>query len=132
MFVTADPAYDTPARHPAFLDRFDPGFLRPHRHPRPARPVLHRARHPAARPRRRAADGDEVEHAADVYAFAPDGRAYLAYDNTATPAGVRDDLRALLAGRTPAPVADADLVASGGVGRVGLVSVYRAFVRARP
>ena len=130
VFVTADPAYDTPARIRTFLDRFDPSFLGLTGSLDQLEPFYTALGIPL--PEQVTGSTDEVEHAADVYAFSPAGPAYLAYDTAATPQTYATDIRSLLAGRTPAPVADADLVRTGGVGRVGLVSVYRAFVRRTP
>jgi protein SCO1/2 len=88
VFVTTDPARDTPARLKEWLGGFDRTFIGLTGEPARVTPILRALG--AGEPRREAtATGGAdytVSHSAQVYAFARDGYAYLQY-----PFGIRQE-----------------------------------------
>jgi protein SCO1/2 len=102
VFVTTDPARDSPEDMRQWLDTFDARFVGLTGTPEQLRAVQEAARVPVALTEPAADDGSYlVGHATQVLAFGPDGRAWLAY-----PFGVRRgdwarDLPRLVAGEHP-------------------------------
>jgi protein SCO1 len=86
VFVTTDPARDTPERLRDWLDRFDPSYVGLSGTPEQIAQAEEAAR-VAGSLREPGSEGDddyEVGHAAQVIAYTPDDEAHLAY-----PSGVR-------------------------------------------
>lgn len=126
-FITTDPARDTPAVLHSWLGRFDPRIVGL----TGASAALTQAAEtvglpPAvvhARP-----GGYDVDHGADVYAYGLDDLVHLAYAPDDPVSWYLHDLPQLAAGRNPPPPDIGDLMATGAVGRIGLVSMFGAFV----
>lgn len=130
LFVTADPARDTPARLHEWLGRFSPDIRGLTGSPAQLRAVYTALGMPP--PAVSSGDPDSIEHAASVYLFGHDDVARLAYDPTVTVSGLAADLEQVLAGHKPQPVDDSTLLATGGTGRLGLLRVVGAFLDTAP
>ncbi len=127
VFVTTDPARDTPAVLRRWLDRFDPHFVGL-TGSQSALETVYRA--VGMQPHVTTGhDGQEVvEHGADVYAAGTDGVVRAGYDTDTTPEDYAHDLPLLVSGARPKPAADEALRATGAAGRSGLVKAFSAFV----
>jgi protein SCO1/2 len=127
VFITTDPRRDTPHVMRSWLDKFNPSFvgltgtqstLAASYHAFGVDPKV------VVKP----SGAEEVEHSADMFAFGPDDRARISYDPDATPPDYEHDLPLLARGVTPPVPSAADLAASGGIGRAGLVKVFSAYL----
>lgn len=131
VFVTADPARDTPAQLHSWLGRFSPDI----RGLTGSRAELTRVYTDLGMPApvlEQPNDPDSIEHAASLYVFGHDDVARLAYDATTTVAGLAGDLREVLAGERPPATDDSTLAATGGTSRLGLLRVVGAFLDTAP
>lgn len=131
VFVTADPARDTPAQLHGWLARFSPDI----RGLTGTRAELTRVYTDLGMPApalEQADNPDSIEHAASLYVFGRDDVARLAYDATTTVGGLAGDLREVLAGERPPATDDSTLAATGGTGRLGLLRVVGAFLDVAP
>jgi protein SCO1/2 len=102
VFVTVDPARDTPAVLRAWLDRFDPTFVGLRGSPE----QVHAAEREAGLPESvvepaGAGDAASVAHAAQVLAYTADGLAHVSYLEGHTAADIRHDIGILLRGWPP-------------------------------
>jgi protein SCO1/2 len=99
LFITLDPARDTPEILREYAPAFNPAFLGLYVSPEKT-PELARAFHvfyqitPGQTP-----DRYSVDHSVSAYAYDPAGRLRLEIAHTATPEEVADDVRRLLASR---------------------------------
>lgn len=79
VFITADPARDTPERIRAWLDNFDPRFVGLRGTPAQTRSVEAALELPRSLVPDTARGAYRVGHAAQVIAFSPDGHAHVVY-----------------------------------------------------
>jgi len=133
VFITTDPARDTPPVMRRWLDRFDPSFIGL----TGTAALLAKAGRAVGLPpvtisAHRPGRGYRVEHGADVYAYSPDARAHLAYAANDPLATFSHDLPLLAAGRIPAAPSIADLQQTGAAARIGPVSVIGALLLPPP
>lgn len=100
VFVTVDPARDTPDVIRRFLDQFDRRFVGLTGTPEQLRAAQQAAGVPAASDDLTARDG-VVGHATQMIVYQPDGLARIVYPFPTRQADWRRDLPRLLAGETP-------------------------------
>lgn len=130
-FVTMDPTRDTPGVLARWLARFDPRIVGL----TGSRPAIARAAATVGLPPPetiRTAGGYDVTHGADVYAYGLDGTVALAYSSEDPVSAYLHDLPLLAAGGRPAPPTAAELLVTGGTGRIGPVSLFGAYLHPGP
>ena len=131
-FVTTDPDRDTPSRLRRWLGRFDTsivGLTGTRSEVRAAQQAVGLFSR-----QRDHLDGTAytVEHGGDVYAFAPDGRGYLAYGPDASVDDYVRDIGLLLEGHRPSAASAAEIALTGANARIGAFSIVSAFVVPNP
>lgn len=99
LFVTIDPARDTPALLAQYVPSFDPGFLGLYTDEKGTQALAKEfkvfyAKSPGATP-----DSYSVDHSTGSYVFDPQGKLRLLLRHGETPANIAADLKLLLAGR---------------------------------
>jgi protein SCO1/2 len=101
VFVTTDPARDTPARLRQWLANFDRSFVGL----TGTRAAIAKAQQQVGAPpsvTEPTANGDYgVDHGAFVYTYSPDDLAHIVYFQGVQPAGLAADLRRLATGTLP-------------------------------
>jgi len=103
VFVTVDPARDTPALLRAWLDHFSRAFVGLSGPDSTVTRVERALELPVTEKGPVAPDGSyDMGHSAEIVAFAPDGRAHVVYTAAATQDDFRNDLPLILAA-WPAP-----------------------------
>lgn len=98
IFVTLDPAHDTPDRLADYVAWFHPDILALSGQPADIAAVARQFRVTAVRRPSPGALGDSIDHTTGAFAFGPDGRLRLHFAEPAGLAAMADDLRQLLAG----------------------------------
>lgn len=99
LFVTLDPARDTPKLLAQYVPWFDPSFIGLWGDEKTIADTAREfkvfyAKHPGSEP-----GSYSIDHTASSYVFDPEGRLRLVERHGETPAHVADDLRQLLAGK---------------------------------
>lgn len=101
VFVTTDPARDTPQRIRAWLDRFDPAFVGLHGTRGEVEAIQRSLKLPASVIAAPGKGDYEVGHAAQVVAFSADGPARIVYPFGIRQADWAHDLPLLISGIRP-------------------------------
>jgi protein SCO1/2 len=99
LFVTVDPARDTPALLAQYVPAFDPGFLGLYADETGIAAMAKEfkvfyAKQPGSTP-----DTYSIDHSASSYVFDPQGKLRLLLRHDETPANIAADLKLLLAGK---------------------------------
>lgn len=99
LFVTVDPARDTPPVLKRYMSYFGPQFIGLRGDDEALRPLIRRYRVAYHRDAPDAAGNYAVEHSSVVFVFDPSGRARLLAQDSDPPDAVAQDLHRLLQGR---------------------------------
>lgn len=99
LFVTLDPARDTPQKLKAYVQWFNPGFLGLYGDQAATDAAAQEFRIYYSRHEVGGALGYSLDHSSGAYAFDPAGRLRLFVKDTETPDELAADLKRLLAGR---------------------------------
>ena len=97
LFVTLDPARDTPAVLKAFVPSFDPGFLGLYGSESALRQVASEFKVVYQKTSVKSADDYLLDHSAGTYVFDPQGRIRLLMPYGSSPEAIAHDLKLLLA-----------------------------------
>ena len=101
VFVTTDPARDTPAVVRAYLDRFDPRFTGLTGPIGRIKRVGTALGVPVAKGHRLASGGYDVSHGTQVVGMVSGGRAPFVWTAGTSPSGLADDVTAILDDKVP-------------------------------